>query len=46
MMSSWTRKTRKEMEEKTTDKTMRAWVDCSQSERGGPEIQGKNSQDY
>lgn len=31
------------MEEKTTDKTMRPWMDCSQSESGGPENQGKNS---
>lgn len=31
MVNSWPRKTRKEMEEKTTERTMRAWTDCSQS---------------
>lgn len=30
-VSSWPRKMRKEMEEKTTERTMRAWTDCSQS---------------
>lgn len=31
-MSSWPKKTTKDTEEKTTERIMRAWTDCSQSE--------------